>query len=623
MIGKALKRYLVVSTLVLAGCVDDWLTTEPQTILTDDIVWGDYDIVLSVLADYYDRIPQWNGLQNDQFSRYTQLDEAIAHGSGGSGGALGYGNWANYNYDLIRDIHIAMAGIESASSPSIDQFKSQVLAELRFIRAFNYFELVKRHGGVPLILEHVMYDFSGDASYLQVPRAREDEIYDFIAAELDAIMDQLGNEGNPRRASRAAALALKSRAMLYAASIARHNNEMASPISLPGGEVGIPASRAVEYYQKSLDASRALINSGTHTLNTGSDPAQAFHDIFVNKGNNEVIFVKDYAAGQGKNHWFTMRNLPISMRVDQYMAWSGPEISATANLLQNFDYLDGTPGDLKGVGLGGAIMQSGEDWIFWDRIDQIFEGRDARLYGTLLMPGGEFAGQRVKLQAGVYEWVESEGMYRRHEGLRGSTFDPDGGILTDEDGPLRQQTYQNNSGLYMKKYLDPNPNAARYAPGADTWWVFFRLGEIYMNAAEAAFELGLVDEALGYINTLRERAGFGPNSLTAADLTRERIRKERWSELAYEDHRLWDQKRWRTAHIIWNGDLANPAARNWVLYPYRVYRPGHPNHNKFVYDTFITPGNTTAREFRMGNYYSEIPQNALNANPLLVRNPFH
>src|SRR5690606_4253591 len=109
-----------------------------------------------------------------------------------------------------------------------------------------------------------------------------------------------------------------------------------------------------------------------------------------------------------------------TMRVDQYMAWSGPEVSATVNVLETFDYLDGSPGELRGVGLGGATVQSGEDWIFYDRIDEIFEGRDARMYATLLLPGGTFAGLPVRLQAGVYEWIEAEGVYQRHEGLRGS-----------------------------------------------------------------------------------------------------------------------------------------------------------------------------------------------------------
>jgi hypothetical protein len=151
--------------------------------------------------------------------------------------------------------------------------------------------------------------------------------------------------------------------------------------------------------------------------------------------------------------------------------------------------------------------------------------------------------------------------------------------------------------------------------------VLFRLGEVYMNAAEAAYELGLETEALGYINELRERAGFPPNSLTS--LSRGKIRSERWSELALEDHRLWDLIRWRIAHEVWNGVRGTPTADMYVLFPYRVMHPGHPNDGKFVFDRFVSNVNTAPRFFRMGNYYSEIPNAAVSANPELIRNPFH
>jgi hypothetical protein len=143
-----------------------------------------------------------------------------------------------------------------------------------------------------------------------------------------------------------------------------------------------------------------------------------------------------------------------------------------------------------------------------------------------------------------------------------------------------------------------------------------------LNASEAAFELGQTEKALNYVNQVRERAGFGPNSLST--LTLGRLQNERRVELAFEDHRLWDLRRWRIAHLVWNGDVNNPDATLWALYPYRVVRPGHPNHDKYVFDKLKAPrvpGNI-ARNFRQeGNYYSTIDQGILNNNPKLVRNP--
>src|SRR5690606_31731875 len=144
--------------------------------------------------------------------------------------------------------------------------KERLIAELRFQRAWVYFDLVKRFGGVPIIDEQKIYDFDGDPSDLQQPRDTEAAVYDFIAAELDEIAPQLGNAGSISRANRYTALALKSRAMLYAGSLARHNNEIGRPISLPGNVVGIPADRANDFYQKALDASEAIIESGAYAL---------------------------------------------------------------------------------------------------------------------------------------------------------------------------------------------------------------------------------------------------------------------------------------------------------------------------------------------------------------------
>src|SRR4029078_3890714 len=133
----------------------------------------------------------------------------------------------------------------------------------------------------------------------------------FIASELDAIKEDLGNAGSYSRANKYTALALKSRAMLYAASLAKYNNLAATPITTPNGEVGIPASKANEYFQKSLDASREIINSGVYQLKTNaSNPAQAFYEAVTKKANNkEVIFVKDYLSSKNKRHAFSYDNI--------------------------------------------------------------------------------------------------------------------------------------------------------------------------------------------------------------------------------------------------------------------------------------------------------------------------
>jgi hypothetical protein len=437
---------------------------------------------------------------------------------------------------------------------------------------------------------------------------------------VDAIVGDLGNAGARTRATPAAALALKSRAMVYAGSIARHNNELPSPITLPGGEVGIPASRAAEYYQKSLDAARALITAGSHQLYRGNaHPGENFYEAVSKKqGNTEVILAKDYLASAGRTHPFTREIIPYTLAGDVTATLGGGSLSPTLQVVETFDHLDGTPGLMTGVGDGTTASQA--NWVFYEKREDIFADRDGRLYGTILYPGASFQGEFADMQAGVYVWDETNNRYNRVIGGPGSVY-TDGGLLTGDDGPVESEPYRSSTGFHLRKYLDPVPGARSSAIDSDMWWVLFRLGETYMNAAEAAFELGLTDEAQGYVTALRERAGFPANSLTK--LTRDKIRSERWAELAFEDHRIWDLRRWRIAHIHFDGVAGSETAAARSLYPFRIVRPGHENDGKFVWDKILAPRQTAPRFFRMGNYYSEIPNNVISANPQLVRNPFH
>src|SRR5690606_15159427 len=199
------------------------------------------------------------------------------------------------------------------------------------IRAFVYFEMVKRKGGVPLVTTQMVYDFSGDPTPLQVPRATEHEVYDFVYSEMEAIKEDLAaNNASKTRANSYAALALESRAMLYAASLAKYNNLMGEPIATPGGEVGIPASMADEYYRKSLAASKAILTGSYQLFNENPDKGANFYDMLNKKTGNEVIFAKDYAVGL-KVHRFAYDNIVKSLTEDNE---SSSTISPSLSLIE-------------------------------------------------------------------------------------------------------------------------------------------------------------------------------------------------------------------------------------------------------------------------------------------------
>ena len=613
---KYSKYILAFSILTLSGCAEEWLDRKPQNIILEEQVWNDSKMITGLLANYYDRLPAHTSLTTG-WAEFAAYDEAMwSNNDDGRNNIVSYPfeRWRYWDYGLIRDINLAIENVDKYGTSLSDAQKTQFSSEFRFLRAMVYFDLVKRMGGVPLVTKQLIYDFNGNPSYLQQPRNKEEEVYDFIASELDAIKGTLGNGTSNTRANKYTAMALKSRAMLYAASIAKYNNRLSSPISTPGGEVGIPASRAAGYYAQSLAASEEIINSGAYELyNANPNPGENFYEAITKKSaNREIILAQDFLVSKDKRHGFTYDNIARNVREDNL---SSSSITPSLNLVEDYEYLDGTSGELK------TRNASNTDYIYYDSPQAVFDNKDARLYGTIIYPGTSFRGTPVQIQAGVKVWNSATSSFQNVESnTLGSNYE-DGGLLTGASGPQRSQTEVTNSGFYLRKYVDQTSMSSTRGIRSDMWWVRFRLGEIYLNASEAALETGKTADALKYVNIVRERAGFGANSLK--DLTMQRLQNERRVELAFEDHRVWDLIRWRTAHEVWNGNASNPDAMVYALYPYRVVRPGHPTHNKYVFDKLVAPRFRAPRFFQMGNYYSSIDQGVIDNNPKIIRNPFH
>lgn len=608
------KIYITLTLLIglsITSCNhEDWFERDPKSMITDEQLWNDPKLLTSLVANYYDRLPTFHGVFNT--GGMTEIDDAMwsGHRDGNGRNDFHYGDdYGRYwDFGLIRDLNLSLENIESKSVNLTASDKKLFVAELRFIRAFVYFEMVKRMGGVPLVTTQLIYDFSGDPTPLQVPRAKEHEIYDFVFQELESIKDDLiANNGNNTRANRYTALALESRAMLYAASIAKYNNLMDAPIKTQGGEVGIPAAMAADYYRKSLAASKEIMSGPYRLYNENADKGVNFYDMLNKKSGSEVIFVKDYATSL-KVHRFAYDNIVKSLTEDNE---SSSTISPSLNLVESFNYLDGTDGKLRDKDATG-------NYIVYSGISDIFANKDRRLYGTVIYPGTTFRNRDVSMQAGVAVW--NNGSYQLTTAPELGQSHSSGGIWTGFDGPKNDAQDVSNSGFYIRKFVSDAPAASTRGTSAANWWPWFRMGEIYLNAAEAAFELGQ-PEARDYINTLRQRAGFPANSVS--NLTMAIIQNERRVELAFEDHRYFDLKRWRIAHLVWNGSENDPNAVVRGLFAYRIVREGHPDHGKYIFESLRPTRFRRARFFRLANYYSSIEQGVLNNNPKIVRNPFH
>lgn len=351
-------------------------------------------------------------------------------------------------------------------------------AEAHFLRAYFNFELLKRYGPIPIIKSTL--DINKD--YSDTPRPTMKEVVEFIANDCDIAADSL--ELTPwrnmndafGRATKGAALALKSRLLLYAAS----------PLYVDFGDIdeaNKPSDATL--WKAAADAAKAVIDLNQYEL------APAYDDLFKNDfQNKEYIFVRRYPS----NSDFEKSNFPVS-----YGGKGGTNPSQ--NLIDDYEMLDGTA----------------FDWNDPVKAAHPFENRDERLLATVLMNGVLFKGKRIATYPGGADAMPN---------------------------PNATKT-----GYYLRKFLNENVNI-QTGGGSDGHVVpLFRLAEIYLNYAEALNEYDPTNPDIAvYLNKIRGRVSLPdvPSGLTQEQM-RTLIHHERRVELAFEEHRFWDVRRWKVA----------------------------------------------------------------------------
>lgn len=594
---KIISLIVLISMSICFSCNKEVLNKKPLSIISDADVFKDSTLINAYLTQIYYDMPvlgndcnasgpfdgdgSWhafdiNDVSDESFPQFRDWNpsNAFTYKYGNlniNGGLL---DWWGYN--TVREINQFLEKLPASPLPA-DQVKSK-LAEARFLRAFCYFSMVKRYGGIPLITK--VQDASEPDSTLFPPRATEQRVYDFIISEIDACASDLPevvSGDNIGRPSKYAALALKSRAALYAASIAQFGS-----IGL-NGIVGIPASSANTYYQVSYEASQAIIKSAKYALyNADGNKTTNFRNIFLVKNNSEVIFAKRHDnANQatGGNGWgVDFFNCP------RPQAWGrGLYEQCYLEFAESFEHVDGTPGTLDRAVIQSKLLTT----------DELWGNKDPRFYATFYTQNTSWKGSPLDFHAGIRL--------------------PDGTIKTDGayNGipATGNQDYQ-GTGIGVLKYLDEShDNMAGANSGWATSaqdWLIFRYAEMLLNNAEAAFELGNTVEALNSINQIRSRAGIAQ----LAGITRDQIRHERKVELAFEGQRYWDVRRWRIAvrdlSVRWSGIR---YILDGVTGKYQI---------QFINNV---DGTSNIPQFRQENYYLPITVQRTSNNPKLVENP--
>lgn len=574
----------------LFGC-EDVLDIQPTDKLSAEQLFSDPGGVKVYMANLYFQMPvedftffpnnpntdgkdvfRYNGSSpnNGGFAQVMHTDNAM-HSEFGTG-INPRDQWWDQSYKLIRDVNSMIDII-----PELDIFpeeKQQLKAEASFIRAYTYYELAKRYGGVPLITSKQEYTSNVDS--LRVPRSTEKETWEFILSECDTAamylpdnIEKSWSSEDERRATKWAALALKSRVALHAASVAKYwDNAPLTGEAVELGLVGMDAADADAFYQACADASKEIIESGQYQLfGAGeTDPAVAaenYRKLFERPtlAEGEAIFIKGYTI-VGNDH--TANNYEIWYNPNQLkQSWPHPgRMNPTFDLVELYEsYNAVNPGDTT---LMETTTDGNEDYVGFDpninykQYDtpyQIFEDRDARLWGTVILPGTVWKNTEIVIQAGYIQPNGADKLYQKTSiEVDGTTyytygaadvanysgFDPAGGNHT-------------RTGFLFKKFLLEDEDVTPAWNQGTLDWIDLRYAEVLLNFAEAVVEgniTAMEADAAAALNEVRARVVLPP-----VDLTLGNVLRERRVELAFENKRYYDLVRRREFHVEFDNRL--------------------------------------------------------------------
>ncbi len=600
----------------LSSCVKE-LDGEVVNNLPESVVYNDKTLIQSTLAAFYTSVNY--GQQNGDYGAYHLLDEAnVQYGAATTTDdekQIPRNFYRVYDYGLVRRINQFLKGINSSTAKSLPSLpeseRLNMEAQAKFLRAWYYFSMARSIGGMPIIGDTVYtYKAGVDVTGWRTPRSSEAQIYRYVIDQCDQTIPRLTSSKttNSSVVNKWAALMLKSRAAIYAASIAKYGNLKTPTVRTAGWEAGIPADSATAFYTLALATAQKVIAESPYVIQKdAANPGLAFYKATsVKAGNTEVIWALDRLAPNVVTT-FTNYAMPYSLR--DYT--EGNALGALLNLVEAFENKDGSNSAIKTNNTDGS-------YVFYNSVEDPFTAKDARLWGTVIWPNATYRNLAVSLQAGQIN-KNTSGNYVINAGPTGSMNAGD--VLTSINGPIaNSNNYVNKTGFLVRKFLDETVGAGLNPTFSAMWMPRFRIAEAYLIAAEAAFELGQTALAVQYINVVRDRGSIQP--LTTSTITFDKIVNEYRVEFAFEDHRFWDLKRWRLAHTLWNGVPSGATAQMFSLFPYKVVSQGDPNNGKWVFTKQVSYKRaTTPLYFPITNYYGTIESSWITNNPRLVINP--
>ncbi len=659
---------LAASCSALTACQD--LDIPPRNILNGPDIYNEGGIT-AYMAGLYNHLPMEDFNMGDDGGRggfYNWNASKSTLGSTGEfanndcGSSIVYGDKGYWKpaYQVIRQTNSLIQDLPGYDLEAAEEW----IAEARFLRAYTYFALVKRYGGVPILTEPQGLD-----DELILPRSSHQECVDFILDDLDYAIDHMTVKKTRGRANKFVAAAFKSRVALYAGSIARYGGNFMYRGEKGTQLCGIPADLANGYFRQAYDAA-VKVDEGGYALHTGSDKRQAFYEVFDKAtSSEESILVREYDINNYVHSW------------DRLMA---PERFTNGNYGNRYfvpldwvELFDGLPLDPA----TGRLKTTDDDgnYIVYENCHELFDNAEPRLKASILIPGDTyFGGLELDMRNGLIINVgpdhkikktiidDGKKTYSQDDILNdfkkqgvevvrstkkpreGEQYKDTGVAINGLDGPATSNGNICTTGFYGAKWLQRNQMPVALHQSTQPW-IDIRYAEVLLNRAEAAVELaqnggdaGLLTDAMKCINDVRDRAGAdllastseladktapanqrgtGKNSMVFAPTKGLQIvRVERYKELAVEHKLYWDLRRWFTAHDQMYQFRWRMLAPYLFLSTAEVDSATGIPHGKYIFDARTTVHYNGEHTFDSKFYYERIPEGERSVNPLLEQN---
>lgn len=494
-------------------------------------------------------------------------------------------DWYN-EYKYVRATNLFLSKIKS--SPVDASTKNELKGEVYFLRGYLYHNLVFMYGGVPIITKA----YSSTDS-LDVPRNTFADCIQFISNQCDSAAKYLPLEQSEMgRATKGAALALKSRTLLYAASALYNTPSTWGSYAHPElvGYTDVSSSAQLARWQKAKAAAKAVIDLGVYSLYK-PDPAskaeatQNYENLFLSMHTSEDIFVR-YFTKNNNTQW-DICDPGVFQNPCGWHGWGTD--SPTEQMVDSYEMSDGTA-------------------FSWNNSTEAaapYQNRDPRFYATVLYNGAKWRPRPTDVSGDPVGVVQT-GHYYYTDGTIKDGLDTRGnnGGVDSWNGSY--------TGYYLRKFIDPKIDPLKTIQTYP--WRFMRYSEILLNYAEACIHTGDNADAVTYINMIRKRAYMPPITATSTAGLIKDLRYERKIELAFEGERYYDIRRWMIC------DSAFQDAKGiYILY-------GTPTSGSTTYGTG-TPTykveDIQARAWNPSFYFLPITTDEMNKNSKLVQNPFY